>query len=307
MIDKIKKQFKNINFSKVELLEKGWSNDTKYYIEDKNNNKFLLRLSDVSLYDKKQFEFNLLKEVEKIGIGMPRPIEFGVIDNFVYLLLSWVDGIDAEKVILSLDEKTQYFLAVKAGKILREIHSIKIDVDLNWNTIFKERVEQKVKRVKNVSVHHEYLELFINYLIDNLELTIGRPLSILHSDYHLGNMLITRNSEISIIDFNKIKIGDPFYDFKQMIWTVRITNVFALGLIDGYTDFKPSNELFKLIKLYSIESCVGNIGWAAELGKSDIQIAIELFDNIYEDYEGLKLDVPRWYDKKLKKKYKNTF
>lgn len=68
MIDEniLKKIFNNQIISKVELLNKGWSNDIKYYIEDKNKNKFLLRISNSLLFDKKFNQYNLLKEIEKV-------------------------------------------------------------------------------------------------------------------------------------------------------------------------------------------------------------------------------------------------
>ncbi len=296
--------FNNQIISKVELLNKGWSNDIKYYIEDQNKNKFLLRIFDFSLYDKKLNQYNLLKEISKLEINVPKPLELGNIDNYAYFILSWVEGNDIEKIILTLDEKTLYLLGIKAGLILKQIHSIKIESDINWEVYFKDRVEDRIEKVKESSIKHKYLDLFSNYLLDNIGLIKDRPISILHGDYHLGNMLLNDNLELGIIDFDKIKIGDPIYDLKQMIWTTRVSNVFATGLIDGYTDFKPTNNFFKLLLLYSIESSISNLYWTAKFEKADKEVAIELFDNIYNSYDRLTIVIPSWYDEKLKIKYR---
>ena len=307
MIDEkvLNKISNNQIISKVELLNKGWSNDIKYYIEDQNRDKFLLRISDFSLYDKKLNQFNLLKEITKIGINITKPLKICNSDNYTYILLSWVEGNDIEKIIPTLDDKTLYLLGIKAGLILKQIHSIKIESDINWEVYFKDRVEDRIKKVKESSIKHKYLDLFSNYLIDNIELIKDRPISILHGDYHLGNMLLNDNLELGIIDFDKIKIGDPIYDFKQMIWTTRVSNVFATGLIDGYTDFKPTNDFFKLMLLYSIESCISNLYWTSKFEKADKKVASELFDNLYKNYDGLTKIIPLWYDEKLKIKYKD--
>lgn len=87
------------------MLNQGWSNDCKYYIEDIQQQKFILRISDISLYDTKLAQYNYLKEINKLNINAPVPIEFGTFDNQVYMLLSWVHGDDALEVIPTLDEK----------------------------------------------------------------------------------------------------------------------------------------------------------------------------------------------------------
>lgn len=45
----ISKAFKNI-----EPINKGWSNDTKYFVETFENQKCLLRVSDISEYQTKK-------------------------------------------------------------------------------------------------------------------------------------------------------------------------------------------------------------------------------------------------------------
>lgn len=87
-----------IDFIKVELVEKGWSNDKKYYIETKNDEKLLLRVSDISEYDKKKAEFDAVKMISNLSIPISLQVDFGTCDNgkSVYSLLTWVDGEDAD-------------------------------------------------------------------------------------------------------------------------------------------------------------------------------------------------------------------
>jgi serine/threonine-protein kinase len=51
------------DFTKIEPINKGWSSDKKYYIETIKGEKLLLRISDISEYDKKQAGFEAVKLV----------------------------------------------------------------------------------------------------------------------------------------------------------------------------------------------------------------------------------------------------
>jgi len=118
---------KNYNtFVKIEPINKGWSSDKKYYIETKNGEKLLLRVADISEYERKKNEFEVIKRISKLGINMSQPIDFGVCDNGqnVYQLLTWCDGEEATIILPTLSEAEQYTMGFKAGKILKKIHTI---------------------------------------------------------------------------------------------------------------------------------------------------------------------------------------
>jgi serine/threonine-protein kinase len=69
----LKEMIKTKRWIKIEPLTKGWSKDVKYYVEDIEKRKFLLRISENSAYDKKLEHFKLLKEVNKLGYNTPIP------------------------------------------------------------------------------------------------------------------------------------------------------------------------------------------------------------------------------------------
>lgn len=49
-------------FTKIYPIHKGWSGDKKFYIETKNSERLLLRISDISKYEEKKYEFALIKK-----------------------------------------------------------------------------------------------------------------------------------------------------------------------------------------------------------------------------------------------------
>lgn len=69
------------DFEKIEPINKGWSSDKKYYIETIKGEKQLLRISDISEYNKKKVEFEAVKLVVEQGISMSQPLDFGVCND----------------------------------------------------------------------------------------------------------------------------------------------------------------------------------------------------------------------------------
>lgn len=110
----------------VEAVHKGWSKDKKYYIKAIDGRELLLRMADISQYEKKKREFESVRKLDHIDILMSRPIDFGICNNgqSVYSLFTWVEGEDAKEVIPALSAKEQYRLGVKAGEFLSKMHQI---------------------------------------------------------------------------------------------------------------------------------------------------------------------------------------
>ena len=82
-----------------EPILKGWSNDKKYCMTDENGERFLLRVSELAQYDAKQSEFSMMQRVAALSVPMCLPIEFGVCEEGVYSVQSWIDGESAEERI----------------------------------------------------------------------------------------------------------------------------------------------------------------------------------------------------------------
>ena len=111
----------------VAPLLKGWSRDKKYILENSNRERYVLRLSDNDLYEKKKKQFELLNKIELLGLNCSRPIEFGAdADGTVYTLMSYLEGEDGETAVEALTDKAAYRLGVEAGNCLRKLHSVDI-------------------------------------------------------------------------------------------------------------------------------------------------------------------------------------
>jgi len=296
------KAFSDIpNFStwnSIEAVHKGWSKDKKYYIKMLDGRELLLRLADISQYDKKRWEFESVGKFEHIDCLMSRPIDFGICNNgqSVYSLYTWVAGEDANQVIPTLSAKEQYRLGAQAGEILRELHKIPAENNpIPWAVPYNLKINKYITNYKACGIHLKGAETIINYVERNRYLLDNRSKSIQHGDYHVGNMIVTSEGELGIIDFNRLSYGDPWEEFNRITWDASLSGLFASGRINGYFNHNVPNEFFELMALYIASNQLSSIHWAIPFGQEEVDIMLERAGNVLEWYEGFQTYIPSWY------------
>ena len=111
----------------VEKIEKGWASDEKYHARTQDGRYLQLRISAPERYAAKKKECEIIEKFSSLGFPISEPVGFGRCAAGTYMLLTWVEGDDLEKVLPLLPEKEQYRLGCEAGGILRRIHSLPLD------------------------------------------------------------------------------------------------------------------------------------------------------------------------------------
>lgn len=286
------------DFISKEKIEKGWSGDLKYHVTDENGTHYLLRISGDDTYDAKLGEFNMMKKLEDLGIPMCRPIEFGVCDEGVYPLQSWINGKDAEDVIPALSPKQQYDYGFKAGEILKTIHTIKApDDQIDWEARFNKKIDRKIKGYNECPLKYENGDLFINFVNQNRYLLKNRPQVYQHGDYHIGNMMIDNSGQLVIIDFQRNDYGDPWEEFNRIVWSAQASAYFASGIVDGYFQNNVPLEFWKLLALYISSNTLSSLYWALPFGQREITTMRNQAKQVLEWYDNMKNPIPTWYNK----------
>ena len=270
----------------------------KYFVTDENGNRYLLRVLDIAEYDKKQSEFNMMKQVASFGVPMCQPIEFGTCDEGVYSIQSWFDGDDAEEVIATLSDTEQYVYGLEAGRILKKIHSIPAPATQeDWEIRFNCKMDYKIKKYTECPLKYENGQAFIDYINENRHLLKNRPQTYQHGDYHIGNMMIDRNGKLYIIDFNRNDYGDPWEDIKAITWDVEASQMFASGRINGYFDNDVPEEFWRIFALYISCGILSSLPWAIPFGEEQIQVMVNQAKEVLSWYNNMKNPVPTWYSK----------
>lgn len=184
-------------------------------------------------------EHQVMKQIELIvpDSNVPKVLHVDYI-NHVYMMTCAEEGVQTWKDMLMkgiINKDT----AKSAASILSRIHkeSYKIDEDIK-----AEFSDQKYFNQLRIDPFHRFLiqkypELNpdINKLID--ELTLERT-CLVHGDFSPKNMLVQKNGEIVLIDFEVAHWGNPVFDLAYCLghlmlkaWHLKMHQTEILGLI----------------------------------------------------------------------------
>lgn len=282
-----------------EPVDKGWSGDKKYRAVTAQKQQYLLRIAPMDRLERKKREHETMGQVAMLGIPICRSIEFGICEEGVYSVQSWIDGVDAESAVASMDADNQYRYGLDAGRILAKIHTIPAPGDApDWEKRFNAKIDRKIAMYEACPLKYHRDEALLEYLAQNRHLLSGRPQSYQHGDYHIGNMMIDRSGKLVIIDFEKSDFGDPWEEFNRIVWCAQKAPAFASGMVDGYFGGKVPEAFWKLLALYICSNTLGSLPWAIPFGETEIAVMREQASQVLQWYDNMNRVVPSWYQPK---------
>ena len=289
------------NIVKKDPILKGFSGDKKYCATTMDGCKYLLRVVPMEKLEAWQKLYEMLERIAELGVPMSKVIELGTCLDGVYILHIWIDGEDLETALPNLSEAEQYKLGVKAGEILRVIHSIPApENEENWCVKFYKLIDDRMEKYYKCELNRtKGNEHFISYIEQNREplksLLENRPQCLLHDDYSTHNMMY-ENSELRIVDFAQCRFGDTWYDFFKNIFTARISPYFASGQIHGYFNGEPPDDFFKLVAFYASAQLLTAITFTiTTYGQEKVDSTIEMISDILKSFDNMSNPVPTWY------------
>lgn len=286
-------------FVKVEPIHKGWSSDKKYYVETKDGEQLLLRVSDISAYEEKQYEFDVMKKISSVGIKMSLPISFGVCENGkrVYQLLTWCDGIEAKEALYNLSDEEQYAFGQKSASILKQMETIDYKpASEEWAKSYQERVEQYIELYRKCGYTFEGDTLIIDYLQTGVACVGERPTALLHQDFQTDNMVISPDGELYTIDFQMCGVADPYLVLTGAGVSAMYSIPFAIGLIDGYFGKSVPADFWEKYNYYMVAEML----YAFTVGvnmEEEREATLQMFDDEVKRIKYKKSPIPTWYKK----------
>lgn len=294
------------SWKEIVLIEKGYSTDKKYLVTTDLGEHLLLRISDVSEFDIKKKEYDIIRKFTKSGFTMSEPLSFGICNNgnSVYMILSWVEGRDLEDELGKLSEQQQYLLGRQAGKILKEIHSICVDKeDLPQKTKIDKKLLQ-LEKYENSKVRVPNDEDAIRFVKQNINNMWRKPPVYLHGDYHPGNLIYVQNENIGVIDFNRWEVGDPYEEFYKLeSFGIEESIPYCVGQIDEYFNDAIPTDFWETLAVYVAHASLYSVKWAEKFGSGEIEGMKKRCKIAFENYNNFKEVVPVWYDHTLRLKY----
>lgn len=283
----------------IEAQTLGWSSDKIFHIVDEQGQHLLLRTSDASQHTSKQHEFQWTRHLAANGIAMSQPLAFGLFDSGrqVYSLLSWIQGTEGTQWVTERPAAACHELGLQAGRILKQIHSVAVpqgadNAEQQMRAIYHKKLEQ----YRGCGYHVAHEQDFLQFLDQHFHLLADAPLVFLHGDYHLGNMIVGADDRLSIIDFNRCRLGDPARDFNRMaLFSRNLSSDFARGQIDGYCAGDVDPVFLTRMAFYTAFDTFFSVLWAMAFGEEQIQASLQRTQNVWEDFAGFSTAVPRWY------------
>lgn len=177
------------NANSIIKVNKGFSHDEKYVIDD----KYLLRIFSNEDLHKRKVEFDIINELATYSNFVPKCLDFANLKKIdsAYMVLTYLPGIDAEVALSHLTENEQYSAGFLAGKELKKLHSLSAPLNYpSWFSLKKKKSDKYMMELKEMDVDENIKEMLETYIIDNENLMNGRPNKFPHDDFHPSNNLI---------------------------------------------------------------------------------------------------------------------
>lgn len=290
------------SFTKIEPIDKGWSGDKKYYVETANCARFFLRMSDISNFDQKKEDFEMMERVYAFGIPTPRPVAFGICDHGKYVcsLWEWLDGEEIGIALAHMDEMEQYSAGIASGELLREIHSFPVPKAHNdWPIHFKTKVDKWVETyIAKPEVHSMLGERIIQYLYEHNNVLMSSPQTFVHGDYNYENIFLMPNCGIYAIDFSSSyynSYSDPWLDLDNMTWMPTKYLRYNSGQIHGYFNGTPPKEFWDVFTYYLAYDALAAL--TDPYGLNGIEDGTRIVEEILLWTDDFQKTIPSWYTK----------
>lgn len=280
-------------------LTSGWSEDEKWKVTIRNSESYVVRFSSKKELGQKEIEFTCMKNICKNTRFVPEVITYGVLEDedFCYIVYRFVEGVELIDIIDKLSESVQYRLGLQAGTILKTMHNEVGPSTISPYDQMKRKIERKKELYATSGLVEPYHDLIVQYLDDNLEQLKGQTTSFCHGDFHLGNMLLGKDNNLYVIDFNRSNIEDSYQDFNRMLsFGVKHSIPFVQGQIKGYFGNEAVPERFFRIALFYACMDIGfGILWAMQFGEEEIKVHNSLVTQILRDFSNLTSVIPVWW------------
>ena len=281
-----------------EAIDRGWSADRKYRAVTADGTAYFLRISPREQYENRKLQFSHMEKVRALGVRVCEPVEFGLCPEGCYTLLDWIEGRDAEGVLPELTGAQRYGYGLEAGRMLRTIHTLPAPFEAApWAERFGRKMDARAALYEKCPLKYEMGELYLDLLRRERHLIADRPTVWQHGDFHCGNLMFDETTRLTVIDFDREDIGDPWYEFNRIIWDVRVGAEYARGMVDGYFGGEVPEQFWRLLRLYQCQNMLSSLPWAVDFGDEEIKTAIENAEQVLHWYDDLKEIVPNWYGK----------
>lgn len=217
-------------------------------VNDKNNTYFL------KIVQNNNVDINRIQKIieiyDKYDINTIKLLDYGYIDNKVYLIYNFIDGFALNTVYDKYDVNDYSNIGFNIGSSYKKINSKhEFDNDLvnnyDLNTLvnecinsFKNVYNGKLSYIKNI-INEKRMTNIINRMKELTSSFNNEKKAYIHADMHPKNIMIDNKQNLYIIDIESFCID---YFVMNVRWSIiaafrnKENNEFFKGFINGYYD-----------------------------------------------------------------------
>ncbi|MFE5317876.1 aminoglycoside phosphotransferase family protein [Paenibacillus sp. NPDC056579] len=281
------------------LIDKGYSSDRKYRVS-LSEQHFLLRVFAAKSSESKRREYDVLAMMEEYGVRCSKPLEFGQLPEaeIGYMLLSYVEGVDASEELPHYSDSVQYQIGLEAGKELWKMHQLQAPRHApDWYESKVSKYRRYSEQYKACGVRIRDDHKMISFIDEHLELMKNRPNSFQHDDFHLSNLIVKEGRLAGVIDFNRYDWGDPVHEFLKIgMFSKEVSVPFSIGQIHGYFEGKQPDDMFwKLYSLYTAMTVISSVVWILKVKPDETEQMLNRLYGVLDDHDYFEMVKPRWY------------
>lgn len=281
----------------VEKINSGASSVEKYKLY-KDNKYYLLRIFDARFMKSRYKALENMEMLLKNDIYVPKIYSKGLLNREKgYALLEWIDGISLEKKLTDIEAEIQYGEVV--AKELLKMHNINVPSKIIIYDRFIESFSKKITKVLDLKIEKENIILLRDYVMKHRHILKElKDNSIIHGDFHPGNIIIDDNKPI-FIDMDVCTISHPWEDLTSNACNMEFPNFYS-SVIENYFQNNIPIEFWKIYNLYGSLYILDYILYTLRTnGKSlmDGEQKLKEFLNFNNYFES---DIPEWFNKDIK-------
>ena len=217
-------------------------------VKDKNDTYFLKIVQNNNVDNKRNKK--IIEIYDKYDINTIKLLDYGYIDNKVYLIYNFIDGFALNTVYDKYDVNDYSNMGFNIGSSYKKInfkHEFDNDFVNNYdlNTLvnecinsFKNVYNGKLSYIKNI-INEKRMTNIINRMKELTSSFNNEKKAYIHADMHPKNIMIDNNQNLYIIDIEAFCID---YFVMNVRWSIiaafrnKENNEFFKGFINGYYD-----------------------------------------------------------------------
>ena len=285
----------------ITQIHEGYSTDEKFIVSHQDGQKFLLKIFDLNQFEAKQSEYDMLKKMDELMVNCSRPIEIGKLTNLGkgYMILTFIEGLDASKALPNNTEAEQFQIGINAGKELLKMHQFRAPKQvLPWYDRKLAKHKKYIEAYVNCGVKVKNDDKIIAFIEENIHLMKDRPNLFQHDDFHMGNIVVRDRKLSGVIDFNRYDWGDPIHEFLKVgMFSREISIPFSIGQIRGYHLNNEPDELFwRLYSLYLAMCVFSSVVWILKVKPEELDQMLDKINTVLKDHDYFEKLKPVWYE-----------